>query len=103
MFWTIEGVDPVDACNPGETIEVVATLADDPDLPLVDEGIPCEAGSAIVPADLDGWPLGEYTLDVVLVDAGGKAISVPDPFSDVFITFEGELSPDVGTVDLLPK
>jgi hypothetical protein len=101
--WTVEGLDAADACNPGETIEVTATLASDPGKPFIDSDIPCDAGSAIVPADLDGWPLGEYTLDIALIDAGGKAISVPDPFSGVFIDFEGHLSPDVGTVDLLPK
>lgn len=103
VSWTINGEDPATACVKGDTIEIVATLADDPGKPFIDDAIPCLDGSAIVPPDLDGWPVGEYTVDVVLVDAGGTAISEPFPLTDVFITFEGELSPDVGTVDLITK
>lgn len=103
VAWTIQGEDPSTACAKGETVEVVATLLDDPGTPFIDS-VPCEDGVAIIPVDdLLGWPIGEYTLDVVLIDAADVPLTEPYPVVDVFIDFADHLSPDVGTVDLVLK
>ena len=78
IAWTIEGEDAETACADGDTVSVTGTL-DGVATPYIDEDIPCTDGAAFVPAGLDGWPIGDWVLDIALVDADGNAISEPDP------------------------
>lgn len=78
IAWTIEGEDAATACADGDTVSVVGTL-DGVATPYIDDNIPCTDGAAFVPLDPDGWPIGDWVLDIALVDADGNAISEPDP------------------------
>ena len=94
LAWTIDTLDPLDGCEPGDLIEVASL--DDVDLV---ETFPCEDGSAIVPADALGWPVGDYTIDITQIDANDVAISATVEI-EASILFPDELSPDLGQVDL---
>jgi hypothetical protein len=98
LTWTIDGLDPLDpdACQPGDLIEV----ASEDDVDLV-ESFPCEDGTAIVPSDALGWPVGDYTIDITHIDENDVAISATVVI-DASILFPDELSPDLGDVDLPP-
>ncbi len=102
LTWTIDQLAAADGCNPGEQVEVIATFADDPSAPLVAD-FPCDVGAGVAPNDDDaGWPIGDYTLDVALIDASNQPISVPDPVTGVSINFPDELF-DIGDLDLVPE
>lgn len=103
VTWTIDGLDPVKSCADlgADSLAVDATFLDDPGLELVDE-FPCEDGIGVTDIDPLGWPIGEYVLDISLVDSAGKAITDPNPVTKVFIDFADHLS-DLGTVDVETK
>jgi hypothetical protein len=98
LAWTIDGLDPLDpdACQPGDLIEV----ASEDDVDLV-ETFACEDGTAIVPPDALGWPVGDYTIDITQIDENDVAVSATVVI-DASILFPDELSPDLGAVDLPP-
>ncbi|HWM87467.1 MAG TPA: hypothetical protein VNO33_16555 [Kofleriaceae bacterium] len=103
LTWTIDGLDPVKSCADlgADSLAVDATFVDDPGLELVDE-FPCEDGIGVTDIDPLGWPIGEYVLDISLIDSAGVAITDPNPVTKVFIDFADHLS-DLGTVDVETK
>jgi hypothetical protein len=101
VSWTIDGGDADLSCAElgADAVAVDATFLDDPDLELVDE-FPCEDGFGVTDIDPEGWPLGEYVLDISLIDVKGGAISDPAPLSGEFIDFADQLN-DLGNVDFV--
>jgi hypothetical protein len=99
LTWTIDEAEPELSCAEigADAVAVDATFLDEPDLELVDE-FPCEDGIGITDFDPEGWPIGEYVLDISLIDAEGVAISDPAPLSGEFIDFADQLN-DIGNVN----
>ena len=100
LTWTIDGAEPTASCTElgADRLAVDATLVDTSEL-FTDE-FPCEDGQGITDVEPAGWPIGEYVLDVSLVDATGTAISDASPISGVSIDFGDHLS-SIGTVDFV--
>lgn len=99
--WTIDDVEPDLSCAEigADAVAIDATFLDDPDLELVDE-FPCEDGVGLTDLDPEGWPLGEYVLDISLIDAKGFAISDPAPLDGEFIDFADQLN-DLGNINFV--
>jgi hypothetical protein len=91
LAWT------TDVCQPGDVVQVWAE--EDP-TDVID--YPCEDGVGLVPPDEVGWLIGDYAVNVVQLDETGAEVSVTTIIDPASIIFADELSPDLGTVDLVP-